>query len=227
MTACLFFGVSQIAMAQQLDGPHSSEQINGPPPTATPLPKVFVTDQAYKPFDISSTWGQGFSLTPGSGGAISWANGHLFSFNNPNNSSTDPKKDPNGGPCSGNYQGAPIDVSKGTKLETYTLFSLPGEMGLKYELYYHNRGINPWSDDSYYSLDTACGYDPNYNGGPCPGVKFYRADGSTILFNGTAGKGPFTESGAGNLATLTYNSASATYTLQDEDATTKVFSSNG
>ncbi|NYE30634.1 YD repeat-containing protein [Rhodanobacter sp. K2T2] len=98
---------------------------------------------------------------------------------------------------------------------------------MKYELYYHNRGINPWSDDSYYSLDTACGYDPNYNGGPCPGVKFYRADGSTILFNGTAGKGPFTESGAGNLATLTYNSASATYTLQDEDATTKVFSSTG
>ncbi len=128
--------------------------------------------------------------------------------------------------CAG--QGAdPIAFGTGTKLETFPVFALPGEMGLTYVMYYNTsiKGTH-WSDNLSYALDTTCGYDPN-NTGPCRAVMYYRADGSTVLFNGNPGVGPYTESGGGGVATLTYNASSATYALRDETATTKTFDVNG
>lgn len=151
---------------------------------------------------------------------------YLFITNN-NASSNDPKNDKNGGKCSGNYQGDPIDVSKGTKIDTYPVFSMPGEMGLAYTLYYNTSVAGThWTDNLTYSLDTACGWETG-NSGTCTQVKYYRGDGSTLTFNGNPGVGPYTEVGGGGLATLSYNSASAAYTLHDETANTLTFNSSG
>lgn len=204
-------------------GPQPFKQENAPPP---PTPgntsnegTVQVTatvDRTTAPQTVAGI------QTENASGGIRWA-GHAFISNN-TGTTIDPAKDKSG--CA-NQGAEPVVLNTGTKVETYSVFSTPGEMGLKYVLYYHNRNANHWTDDTYYWLDTACAYDPNYNGGVCRGVMYYRPDGSKILFNGKAGAGPFTEAGGDGLVTLTYNPASATYTLQDEDATTKVFSNGG
>lgn len=122
----------------------------------------------------------------------------------------------------------PILPDSGAKVETYELFSLPGEMGLSYTLYYNTASPYQWSDNLSYLLDTKCNYDGNPgSGNNCESVKFYRPDGSSILFSGDPDSGPFTEQGGGGLATLTYDAASATYTVHDETGMTETFGGNG
>jgi YD repeat-containing protein len=154
----------------------------------------------------------------------------------PNNiaSSNDGNKNKSGDCHSGNFQTDPIAVDTGTKLETYPIFALPGEMGLSFTLYYNTAlkvpqtQSNPyWSTNLQYSLiDATCHVDKRGNL-ICSSVLYLRPDGSQIRFSGTPQGGPYTEVGGGGLATLSYNSGSATYTLHDEDGTTKVFGSGG
>lgn len=135
--------------------------------------------------------------------------------NSPTVSADDPcNTDPSGG---ANNQGKPIQVNSGTKYETYPLFTMPGEMGLSYELTFYK---GAWLEPFAYSLDLACSsVDVNI----CKFVTYTRPDGTSLIFDGKPGVGPFTERGGGGLATLTYDSSSQTYTLGDEDATTKTF----
>lgn len=141
---------------------------------------------------------------------------YLFISNSKKTTSNDASKDPSG--C-GNNVGKPIQVSTGTSYETYPLFQLPGEMGLSYILYYNTSFIGGWSDNLSYGMDLQCGTDPNI----CKYITYGRPDGSSLIFDGKPGVGPFTERGGGGLATLSYNASTGVYTLHDEDATTKTF----
>jgi YD repeat-containing protein len=145
----------------------------------------------------------------------------------------DKKKDKSG--C-GNAVARPILVGSGTKVETYPIFSLPGEMGLSFTLYYNSALKIPqalsnpyWSTNLQYTLNPAhCHADKqNPDNLICGAMIYLRPDGSEITFTGAPESGPYTEAGGGGLATLTYSSVSGTYTLHDEDATTKVFGSDG
>jgi len=126
-------------------------------------------------------------------------------------------------------------VSSGTKAETYPIFALPGEMGLSFTLYYNTALKIPqalsnayWSTNLQYTLNEAHCFINKQTGEPiCSALIYLRPDGSEITFSGAPQAGPYTESGGGGLATLGYSSASATYTLHDEDGTTKVFDANG
>lgn len=216
ITACLLFGVSQMAMAQ-VDGT-LPKQINGPGADVYENdPTDHVTAKADPP--------QGLLLYPtGSGAAGGWRLGnfaHLYSFNN-DKATNNLAADKSG--CQ-NQGGRPIEISNGTKLETYPIFSMPGEMGLSYELYYSDRGANHWLSNLNYSLDLTC--SESTGNGACTYVAEDRPDGSEVQFNGAPGVGPYTEQGGGALSTLTYNASTGQYTLQDEEATTEVFDSNG
>jgi len=205
-----------MAMAQ-VDGT-LPKQINGPGADVYENdPTDHVTAKADPP--------QGFLLYPtGSGAAGGWGLGnfaHLYSFNNRVKPTNNLAADNSG--CA-DQGGRPIEISNGTKLETYPIFSMPGEMGLKYELYYLNRGANHWLSSLSYSLDLIC--SESTGNGACEYVAENRPDGSQVKFNGTPGVGPYTEQGGGGLSTLTYNSTTGQYTLQDEEATTEVFDSN-
>jgi len=133
------------------------------------------------------------------------------------------------------FTGDPIAVDSGTKVETYAIFSLPGEMGLSFTLYYNTALKIPqalsnayWSTNLQYTLNEAHCFISKQTGEPiCSALIYLRPDGSEITFSGAPQAGPYTESGGGGLATLSYSSASATYTLHDEDGTTKVFDANG
>lgn len=107
-------------------------------------------------------------------------------------------------------------------------------MGLSFSLYYNTALRVPqalsntfWTNSLSYSLtDTQCFVD-KWGDLICHSETYQRPDGSTIVFSGAPQGGPYTENGGGGLATLTYDSGSMTYTLHDEDATTKVFDSIG
>lgn len=145
--------------------------------------------------------------------------------------------------------GDPIDPGTGAKVDIETDFSMPGEMGLKFERYYVSRdihgipnGAGGWNDNLDFEIHSIC----LGTGSPtCTAATFIRPDGSQIEFTqptaaaaGAFLTGPFTEVGGGGLATLTYTpngSGPGTYTLVDEDAmvytwsqdmTTGAFSSN-
>jgi len=145
----------------------------------------------------------------------------------PNNSTAAaiPTMDKNGCP---DFKLDPIELSFGAKVDSTTYFKLPGEMGLSYSLYYNSSrnstsAVAPWADNLSYKLDTIC------NGAEtCTSITLNRPDGSSILFKGRADgtNRIHTESGGGNLATLVQN-ADNTYTLQDEDSTTQVYSQSG
>lgn len=126
-------------------------------------------------------------------------------------------------PC--NKTGDPILQATGTKVETYPLFSVPGEMGLNYVLYLTN---GSWYDNFSSSLDTTCVINPPDNGA-CKVTTLHRADGSTIIFTGGPTATSYTEqnSSVNGLATLTRDPVSGRYTVHDEDATTQVYSSSG
>jgi YD repeat-containing protein len=197
----------------------SAYAVDPPNPEHKDLPAITVTAEQ-DPIDAMKYLG---ALTHIVVNDLVGKHAYLF-ITNSSTSSNNPADNPSG--CSG-YVGRPIDVSKGTKLETYPIFALPGEMGLTFVLYYNTSlHTGPWSTNLQYSLDLLCTFsspDPSI----CKQVMYYRPDGSTLLFNGKPGVGPFTESGGGGLATLTYDTSSATYTLHDEDASTKIFDTNG
>ncbi|SFK75849.1 hypothetical protein [Rhodanobacter glycinis] len=79
-----------------------------------------------------------------------------------------------------------------------------------------------WSTNLDYTLtDGKCFVNKNTGELICSAKIYQRPDGSTLTFDSQSGG--YVESGGGGLATLTYDSASSTYILHDEDATTKVF----
>lgn len=132
------------------------------------------------------------------------------------------------------YVKRPILVSSGTKIETYPIFALPGEMGLSFTLYYNTALKVPqalsnayWATNLDYSLTATQCFVDKLGNLICHSMTLQRPDGSTLVFTGAPQGGPYTENGGGSLATLTYDNASSAYTLRDEDATTKVFDVNG
>src|SRR5690348_13610375 len=67
----------------------------------------------------------------------------------PNNkgTTTNKKDDKNG--CQ-NHQGDPVVVNTGQKVATYPFFALPGEMGLKYALYYNpDSASSGWTPNAW------------------------------------------------------------------------------
>lgn len=185
---------------------HVADQKDGLPETDDPRGPVYVHAVAYKYSTgfLSMSAGNGFA-----GRQYAWAS---------RTPSAKIATTPNG--CAG-AKADPILTSTGTKVETYPLFSLPGEMGLSYVLYYQGGG---WTDNLTYSLDPNCNANPPDNG-ICKQTTLYRPDGSTLIFNG----GPTATAYAGRtgVATLTRDTTSGNYTLHDEDATTEVYSSSG
>lgn len=121
----------------------------------------------------------------------------------------------------------------GTKVETYPVFALPGEMGLKYVLYYNTRNSPAWSDNFYYWLDTDCATQVNNTTGRCHQTIAHRPDGSTLIFSGgptgTIYKETFDDgqSISNPVAVMTRDPGTGNYTLKDEDALTEVYSSTG
>ena len=152
-----------------------------------------------------------------------------YVFDNPT-SSTDPGKDRNQVvPCDNQVGKHPIQLSTMSEKQAVTLFSVQGEMGLKYSLYYNSQfspyftqGIPQWSDSLGYSL-THCNN--------CTSVTLQRPDGSEAVFvignSGLPGNAPapgtYPEQGGG-IASLTVNS-NGTWTVHDEDGTTQGYSS--
>ncbi len=108
-------------------------------------------------------------------------------------------------------------------------------MGLSLTLYYNSAlkipqtSSNPyWSTSLQYTLTEAqCFINKQTGETICHSLIYLRPDGSEITFSGIPQSGPYTENGGGGLATLSYSSGSATYTLHDEDGTTKIFDGNG
>jgi YD repeat-containing protein len=174
---------------------------------------------------VSNTFSAGMLNVPGvrqlpQGWSLVGDHAQLFIINSKTPSNVGCAGDKSGG---GNNVGKPIQVSTGTKYETYPIFAMPGEMGLTYVLYYNtslHNGLG-WADNLTYDMDLMC--STSTGNGACTYVTYTRPDGSSLVFDGWPGIGPFTERGGGGLATLTYNSATDTYTVHDEDATVKTF----
>lgn len=125
-------------------------------------------------------------------------------------------------------------MSSGTKVETYPVFALSGEMGLSFALYYNTALKVPqalsntyWTTSLQYTLTPTRCFVDKQGDLICHSMTYQRPDGSTLVFDGAPGGGSYTEEGGGSVATLSYDNTSATYTLRDEDATTKVFDANG
>ena len=217
-------------MASAQDAGQPTKQENAPPPTTgntTNESTVKVTANADR--TTATQIIAGIQLTNSSGGL----HGQVFLSNStaPSNASD---KDKSGGLCSGNIQGKPIEISSGTKLETYPIFALPGEMGLKYVLYY-NTAAHPshWTSNFGYSLDTDCEDQIDNTTGGCTHTTAYRPDGSTLKFSGGPDASAYQETFENGLsvtnavATLSRDPTTGNYTLQDEDASTEVYSSAG
>lgn len=126
---------------------------------------------------------------------------------------------------SGDTAGDPIEISTQSKIDSITLFAQPGEGGLSYSLNYTSP--NGWYDNLGFRLVLNCGNPMPDSGSTCGYVKYYRGDSSIISFTGQAGTvGNYPETDGGGLATLTQNS-DYTYTLHDEDGSTKTFDASG
>lgn len=153
------------------------------------------------------------------------------------------KKNPD--PC--DKDADPILPQTGTKVETLPVFALPGEMGLKYVLYYNtanpyfasnpssasNSSAPGWQDNIQgYWLDTDCSSSTS-NTGHCSQTIAYRPDGSRITFSGGPTATQHLELRDNGLPVtnpvmlLTQDATSGNYSLQDEDALTEVYSSSG
>src|SRR5690348_966607 len=203
------------------DGHQTNKYTNGPP--------------LEPPVQVDGSWYGGYGITPlslwtpfGGGQYSIHTDGRDFSFNNPKSATADKHK--NKVKCQG-YAADPVEVDDGAKILSIPLFSLPGEMGLKYTLYYQSVtgssiwDYNPWRSSIDYDLDLYCGVtNPNI---ACSEVTYYRPDGSSISFSGNhASYGNFPEIGGGGLATLVHNT-NGTWTLHDEDSNTLTFDTNG
>lgn len=129
-------------------------------------------------------------------------------------------KDPNGG--SHNRAGDPVILGSGSKVETFPLFELPGEMGLKFALYYNSgNAVAQWTTTFDYLLDSTCTY-----GTDCNVRTLHRPDGSMVAFSGGASDTSYPIMGNG-VEVLTRDPASGRYTLRDEDGSTQVYSPKG
>lgn len=122
--------------------------------------------------------------------------------------------------------GDPVLPGTGTKIETYPLFSLPGEMGLRFTLFYNssnpsNMSVGHWSDNLAYFLDTACWTFPSY--GVCNQITMFRPDGSTVVWGHNAS--PYSV-GSG-VATVYQDPSTNNYIVNDEDGTTQTYTSSG
>lgn len=185
--------------------------------------------------------GPAFALGGGLGdGGVAGAGGSEITASN--TASTDPTKTKDPGCHDGTH---PIQTSHMAETLAVNLFSVPGEMGLRYSLYY----VSPrgWYDNLGYWLDETCG-GPIGGGGPldapdhitvqppgqfpppsnppCDEITFHRPDGSSLVFAGTPGTvGNYPEEGGG-LATLVENS-DYSYTVHDENGDTLQFNSAG
>lgn len=122
-----------------------------------------------------------------------------------------------GGPAT---DGDPIVTFSGTKVETYPLFALPGDMGLRFALYYNG---GAWSNNLAYRLDTNC-EENSPDIGTCKVTTLHRPDGSVIRFIGGPQATSYT---GGGVTTMTRNPATGIYTLKDEDATTQTYTATG
>jgi len=166
-----------------------------------------------------------YGSIPAIGGALSNSPKQPFSPNNAP-ATTDCNRDKNGGQ---NKAGDPILLDSGSKIETFPLFSVPGEMGLKFTLLYNSgNAIAPWTTNLDYMLDTVCTYtDPSLGtGNNCSQRVLHRPDGSMVAFSGGANDTSYPPIGGG-VMTLTRDPASGNYTLHDEDGTTQVYSARG
>ena len=208
IVASLSIGISGVANA---DGWFSNyiKQINGT--TVTNLAPSNVTHANYVPY--TPDYGGASYLQIYNGGVPNFHAGALYTFSN-RAPTIIPYKDPSG--CE-NQGGKPIIFNTGSKVETYTDFQMPGEMGLKFVRYYNTGGYPYWSNSFSYSLDPTCQGDT-----PCHKVTVYRPDGSTVVFPGALGDKTVTV----NAAALTHN-ADGTFTLQDEDTLVETYTSAG
>lgn len=202
-------------MAGQWDALHPAQNKDGL--TQKTESMMFVPGFFYNPANHEN---KGFVLAPTGNGY----NGRLYATANrepsavlSNNPNTSNCGCPTG--CPGT-DADPILTATGTKVETYPLFALPGEMGLRFVLYYNG---GRWSNNLNYSLDTQCNINPPEHG-LCQNTVLYRPDGSVIHFNG--GPTATTYSGGG-VTTMTRDPSTGLYTLHDEDATTQVYSASG
>lgn len=223
------FGIASLfilllaAVLPSIAAADTNKQINGP----VTLPVIPVTAPRYAPIDWTlfndlNNWdAPQYQSMRGLNGV---------DRNSPNNHTATTKKNKNKVKCQG-YASDPVEVDDGAKLLSIPLFALPGEMGLKYTLYYHSEtgsGVDnyePWLSSVDYLLDTDCGFtNPNI---ACNQVTLYRPDGSSVSFSGShASYGNFPEIGGGGLATLIHNS-DGTWTLHDEDTTIQTYESDG
>ena len=106
-------------------------------------------------------------------------------------------------PCAGKVAD-PVDVSTGYKTEHYVDFSVPVEMGLKYERFYVSSfgvsgaglgGIGGyWTTNLDYMLANTWCY-MSFNGQTCPPITYIRPDGSSLVFNTVTPFGPVPQSG--------------------------------
>lgn len=207
----------------QCGGKPCIAQKNGPAPVTLPVIPVY----GYAPIDWSLERDLDYVFDAPQYQAISGFNGGIYS---PNNHTASTVKSKNKVKCKG-YASDPVEVDGGAKLLSIPLFSTPGEMGLKYTLYYQSVtgssiwNYNPWRTSLDYDLDLYCGFtNPNV---PCDQVTLYRPDGSSVSFSGNhAAYGNFPEIGGGGLATLVHNS-NGTWTLHDEDSTVQAYSEYG
>jgi len=130
--------------------------------------------------------------------------------------------------------GQPILPQTGTKVETYPIFAMPGEMGLKYVLYY-NTASSPtkWTSNLQFWLDTDCSTQVNNNTGRCTQTIAHRPDGSTLTFAGGPNASAYLEtfsngqSVSNPVAVMNRDPTTGNYSLQDENAETEVYSSTG
>ncbi|WP_083868384.1 RHS repeat protein [Dyella ginsengisoli] len=195
---------------------------NGPPPVPAGPPQPPVNVNAVT-FDWSSHEGQGVLLAA-TGNANAFL-GHAFY---PGSQTLSANLAKNGDKCAG--VGDPILPQNGTKVEQYTDFAVPIEMGLKYERFYNSLvpGYRQWTDSFSYWLDTSCqltGGDPNT--GVCRQLTAYEPDGITMVFQGGQGTpATFTENNGAGVATLTHN-ADGSFIVHDEQGLTEVYDTNG
>lgn len=178
------------------------------------------------PVNVTADRPQDFDIVSQSPGMSRFAHifDHLFSRNN-RTPSNRPKNNKNGCPDTG---ADPVILNTGTKVESTVDFSLPGEMGLRFERFYNSSGVfnntrYPWTTSFDYIIDFYwCG---TFN---CGSFFIIRPDGSSLQFQTVAkqsqtGLTPIPEIGGAGLATLVRNEADGSYTLHDEDGTTQVY----
>lgn len=215
----LSVGFSSPAMAQEDGAGTPTKPINGPPPLPPGVSDPLVNVTANRPRDASFVFGTYQAKTNRS---LSLSGSRAFQFQN-HYATVLPQFSLND--CD-DFIPLPIQLSTGAEVETFTLFQLPGEMGLKYVLYYNSAALpDHWTSSLNYGLDFSCP-DVDNPSGKCLHTFATRPDGSRLKFTGGQAAPAYTNQ-TGSLATLSYDAPSGHYIYHDEDATTQIFDSNG